>query len=315
MIFLWILLGVLTFTPPLTAKVRLLTFHCNRPDFIELQHKCCEKFILDDYELIVFNDARTSEMEQQIREICQEFEIQCIRFEPEWHFTDPLNLKIKKWVDDPINNSHIGFNKMRTIPNLFEIADQPSVRHSHVIQYALDHFGYNHDDLVALIDGDLFPVRHVSLRDLLEGYDMIGIERWSPQPNVGYFWVPFVAFNPKTLPNITSLQFNVSLIGNFLHDTGAQSHYYLRDNPTIKAKKFPYKASTEYKHWSDSAMRQDGYKDAEIGLIRNLPSSEAVEFHIGKNFLHFGASSFELMGHQIKSYYVDQFLTQILIGL
>ena len=39
------------------TKVLIFTYSYNKPEFIELQYKTFKKFLLDDHELIVFNDA------------------------------------------------------------------------------------------------------------------------------------------------------------------------------------------------------------------------------------------------------------------
>ena len=69
----------------LFAKVRILTFHYNRPDFLEYQMRAFQKYLLDDYEVIVFNDAKDAGNECAIRSFCEEHGILCVRFEPEWH--------------------------------------------------------------------------------------------------------------------------------------------------------------------------------------------------------------------------------------
>ena len=192
---LFLILTVL-FSHALSAKVRILTFHYNKPDFIELQHKCLKKFLLDDYELIVFNDAASSIHEQNIRLKCQKLGIECVRFEPEWHLADPLSEIIGQWIGDPeIINSDFGVSKQDGLYAHEAIANQPSLRHCHVIQYALDHYGYEHDDLVALMDGDAFFIRNTCLKDRLGSNAIIGISKPKGEPE--YFWVPIVVFDPQ----------------------------------------------------------------------------------------------------------------------
>ena len=152
----------LLLTTFLNAEVLLLTFHYNRPEFIEYQHKCYQKFLKDDYRLIVFNDAKDPSIEKEIRNTCERLGIECVRFEQKWHFTHPLNEEFKKnFGSQKLNLSHLLPPRCKDIS---KIASQPSLRHSRVIQYALDHYGYQHNDLVALVDGDLFPYCKFSIR-------------------------------------------------------------------------------------------------------------------------------------------------------
>lgn len=91
----WFCVAFLLCFNSLAAKVRILTFHYNEPSFIGIQHKCLKKFLTDDYELIVFNDPSCAINERAIQEVCDRFNIQCARFQPEWHESDPLNQRIR----------------------------------------------------------------------------------------------------------------------------------------------------------------------------------------------------------------------------
>jgi len=295
----------------LSAKVRLITFHYNEPAFIELQYKAFSKFLEEDHELIVFNDGNTHERARAIRKMCEKYGIKCVRFEQKWHAKDPLNLQIKQWLDDPNIYSHISFNRYPEGVSIETIAQQASIRHCHAIQYAMDHFGYDHNDIVAIVDGDCFPIRPVSLKLLLKDCDIFGINRYIAEENVEYLWVPFIAFDPRRLPNLRDLKFNVSVINNKMHDTGAETYHYLKNNPHVRAKKYLGSASTGYYNWSLLQLKTAGFSEEESWLIKNLPWPQCVEFHIDKRFLHFGGSSFELEGHKTKAEYVAEFINAI----
>jgi hypothetical protein len=263
------------------AKIRIITFHYNKPDFIELQHKCFKKFMSDDYEILVFNDAATMENELSIKTTCERLGIQCIRFQPEWHLTDPLNQKVKNWMDNPDIYSHINFNRYPEVL-LSTIQSQPSIRHCHVIQYALDNYGYNHNDIIVILDGDAFPIRKLDLRRMLKRTQIAGIERLISEEDVSYLWVPFIAFNPT-----------------------------LKNNPNIRFNKILGHSSTGYYHWTYNEIYQAGYTADEAWLIKNLPWPTCVEFHMNSSILHFAGSSFNIEGHEVKSQYVHEFINRI----
>src|ERR1700694_1333846 len=94
-----ILLLLAFFIVNIDGKIRLMTFHYNRPDFLELQCKCLNKFLKekDDYELVVINDAVDPELREQIEQTCKEFGAQCVNYPQELHDTGPLIEKIKRW--------------------------------------------------------------------------------------------------------------------------------------------------------------------------------------------------------------------------
>jgi hypothetical protein len=292
----------------LSAKVRLLTFHYDKPDFIEIQYKTFNKFLLDDFELIVFNDADNPTDERAIQEVCNQHGIKCIRFEPEWHLTDPLNDYLKMHLDNPAIGNHVAFPRPASIQG---ISQHPSVRRCHVIQYALDHYGYYHDDVVAILDGGAFPIRPLSLREWLRPHDIISIQRPLPSENTDYLQVIFVAFHPQKLSNSHELKFHLDVINGQLHDSGSHSYHYLNNHPTLKVKKYLGLASSELR--DRKRLQKLGFTKREIWLIKSLPRPQSVEFHMDKHFLYFGASSFNMEGPSIKAEYVHEFVNKLLI--
>lgn len=291
----------------LQAKVRILTFHYNKADFIEMQDLTLKRFMKQDYELIVFNDARTSEHENEIRTTCQRLGVTCIRFDQSWHYHDPLNEYLLQHLINPEVHSHIGFHE----DTIQGIGNQPSVRHCHVIQFALDHFGYDHNDLVVIMDGDIFPIRPIDLRSLMKKSQMMGIYKYIAEQNVGYFWVPFISIDMPRMPKKNDLKFHVDLIKDYIFDTGAHSYHYLRNNPEVVTRKFDWISSSSHHYETSDELESFGFTKEESQFIQELPWPSSVEFHIDKHFLHFAGSSFCLQGHDIKSEHVIAFLKKI----
>lgn len=288
------------------CKVKILTFHFNRPDFIEYQYKTFKKFLMEDHELIVFNDAREPGMEEEIRLACEKYQIPCIRYEQHLHETDPLNEYLIELLNDPtLIHSHIHLDRNR-------IFEQASVRHCHVIQYAMDHFGYDHNDILVIADGDVFPIRPIKLRELMKYTPMIGISRRISAENLQYMWVPFIACDMQKLPNKRELQFHIDKIGGYIHDTGAHSYYYMKNHPSIAFQMYDGHASSSFYNLSSKVMQSHGFNQNEIDLVRALPWPLCVEFHLEHRILHFGASSFAIEGHDIKSKCVLDFMKKIL---
>lgn len=310
---LFFLITLLSLSPSLDAKIRLITFHYNEPRFIEMQAKLLRKFMKDDYELIVFNDAKLPEHEIAIANICDKLGIPCHRFEQHWHLKNPLNDYIKGLLDNPDIHTHLDFKSVDldgTVP-MAAIAQQPSIRHCHVIQYALDHYGYCHDDIVVLMDGDIFPIRPIRLRKMMAESALLGIQRLIKEENIDYLWVPFIAFDPRKIPTIADLKFHADVIQGKLHDSGAHTYHFLKANPHLSVKKYLGTTSTGYYHWTSAQIRAAGFSAAEAALIKNLPWPQSVEFHLDKHLLHYGASSFELEGHQEKTQCVMNFINKI----
>lgn len=293
----------------LSAKIRFLSFQFNRPDFLEIQCKLLEKFILDDYEIIVFNDAKDFDSEKSIRDVCQKNNIQYIRFEQDWHELDPLNEYIKTSLEDPRNSSELGFGLTNGPLTTKIISQQGSIRHCHVIQYAMSHFGYNHDDIVVLLDHDLFPIKPISIRALLTEQQLIGIDSESLQ-EIHYLWVPFIAFDPKRLPNLEDLKFHCDIINNVLYDSGSHSYHYLKNNPNVDCKMYRRAYDKEFYYLTIQELKALGFSREEIQLIKSLPWPGCIEFYVDRHFIHYGSGSWDF--HPIKQGAVFNFLNKVL---
>lgn len=299
-------LFTLILTLQIDARVNILTFAYNLPELIPIQYKTCKRFIKEDHELIVFNDARDPKHEKDIQEVCDKYGIRCIRFQPEWHDTDPFNVQIKEWANNPELYSHIG--------PLY--VQHPSLRHCHVIEYALKNYGYNHDDLVVLLDGDCFPIRPTSLKKLIGNNDIVGIRK--EQGGYEYLWVVFSLFDPRKIPYKNDLRFTIDVINNEIHDTGAHTYHYLKDHPDVLYQKFLGGSSVGFYHWTDDEMIAWGFNANEISLMRELDALKGfswpitVEFQVENRFCHLGNSSFGLQGQQEKLECIHRFAKNIL---
>ena len=311
------------------ATVRILTFHYNQPDFVEIQYKTLKKFLKDDFELIVFNDAKTIENEKGIEKACEKYGIKCVRFQQQWHPNHPLNFYLQNRLQEP---STIGIWGWTAATSTEEIASNPSVRHSHVIQYALDHYGYDHDDIVVIMDGDNFLIDSLSIRELLKSYDIIGFNqkhdyqglgrkawRLSVPKNEEMPWVVFIAFNPSKLPDPRQLQFHVDVIkgqphlpNNTIGDTGAAIYKYLQKYPHLKILMY---------HWQDSSIFREYFtyqqlkdmrlNDNLIQFIKDIYPGN-VQFFVFEHFMHFAAVSMEAPYHAQKVHYLHPFIDELL---
>jgi glycosyltransferase involved in cell wall biosynthesis len=305
-----IILLLLCITASAFAKIRILTFHYNEPEFIELQFLSFKQFMRDDFELIVFNDGNTPEREEGVRKMCEKHGIQCVRYEPEWHIAEPYNEQLKEWA-----NQFPSWIPFKTHPVTIEhIAKDPSIRHCHVIQHALNLFGYNHDDIVVILDGDVFAVRPLSLRELMKGNDIIGSYRvtdsGSYQMGHGhteYLWVTFIAFNPVNLPDKADFHFFPDLINGKMQDSGSHLYHYVNNHPEVSVKKYPV-----YWHWGKKGSREswntEGLNGWEKHFLATLDKDLSVQFQLENRLLHFGESSFLQDGHDRKKARIAYFI-------
>lgn len=270
---------LLFLTIDINSKIRLFTFHYNRPDFLELQIKCFDKFLKEkeDYELIVFNDAIELNIEKQIKQICEKYKIRCINFPQDLHKT--------------------------YCPNLlkFGTSQWGAVRYCQLVQYALDNFGYDHDDIIGLIEGDVFLIRPFSIREYIKNNDILGVIRTNrgQNKNIEYTWIGLTFFNIEKLPNKKTFNFDFVFHKNtkkFLLDCGGQTYYYLRDNPSVRWKKFSTIRIVDLPREDNKKLREMAFSLNETEFLNKMVPYKAeyefcsMELHIDNHFIHYSWS-------------------------
>lgn len=219
----------------IASKVLIITHNYNRPDCTEIQVKTFKKFVKDDYEFVVFNNAQDPQKRQDIRNVCQKHSLRCIEIPQEIHDR----------------------------PYLFR-APQENKNHAccrvaNCIQYSLDVLGFKHDDIVVIIDTDMFLIKPFSFRDFMRGYDLAGVpQRRGP---VTYLWQGLIMFNMQTLPDKEQLNFNCGSIEGQPCDVGGYSHKYLKSHPNVKIRFFADEKTTQ----------QLDYSSEFIHLTKNSP--------------------------------------------
>ncbi|HSX26203.1 MAG TPA: hypothetical protein VLE89_04260 [Chlamydiales bacterium] len=226
----------------LEAKVRIIVPVFNRPDFIELQYKGLKKFLKDDFELMLFNDANRDEMRQEIEQVCGNLGIMCVRVPQELHNPDPKAPE-----------------------------GSASYRHGEVLQFAYNNFGVHHDDIVCTMDSDMFMIREFSIRDYLGDYDLNAYYGWA-------FTTHFLVLNIPKLkdPETISFRCRVSPDGDF-KDVGHDGYVYIEAHkPELKVKQVDIlwgihrDLHIDRKTRVISQLLEKGYTMAEANLVKAI---------------------------------------------
>jgi hypothetical protein len=165
----------------LEAKILIITHNHNRPDFIEIQDKTFKKFLKDDYDFVVFNDARQREMCQQINEMCANLGIQCIRI--------PQSIHAAPYLPREKN----------------EDFQNPAVRCANVVQYSLDMLGFEHDGIVMIIDADMFLIQPFSIAEYFKDDQLAGVPQ--RREHVNYIWNGLVFFYINNITDKHTIEF------------------------------------------------------------------------------------------------------------
>lgn len=246
----------------LHPKVLIITHAFNRPDFIEIQDKTFKKFLKDDYEFVVFSDANESQMQQRIHKICSRLHIQCVDIPQEIHDRPYL----QRWPGE-------GYHS-------------PSVRTSNAIQYSLNEFGFKHDDIVVVIDSDMFLVKDFSIREYLGEAVLAGLPQ--DRDSKGYLWNGLVFMNMPLLPDRCTLDFNCGKLDNTPVDSGGQIYHYLQKHPALAIKYMDslHFNSDKPKQYKQKFLDKRPFLDI---LARNflLKKPDNIEFLLYGTFLHY----------------------------
>lgn len=285
-------------------KILIFTYSYNRPDFIEIQYRTFKKFLKDDYEFIVFNDASSDEMAQQIINTCKKYGIHCIRIPQEIHKRPYL----QRWPGEDYNH--------------------PTIRNCNVVQYSLDNLGFFHDDIVMILDSDLFLIKEFSIKDYLNSHDIGGVLQLRYKdgaPSIRYLWIGLAFLNMATMPNKYTINFNCGRVDGIPVDAGGQTHYYLQDNPTAKVNYFnqmlfddlkcDFCKQNQYTSCLQIAiiLKELGLSDPLITLVQ---TGVSMEIFLDAHFIHYrGGSNWDYQSpnfHANKTKYLQEFIQKIL---
>jgi glycosyltransferase involved in cell wall biosynthesis len=255
----------------LIAKTLIITHNYNRPDFIEMQYKTLKKFIQDDFEYVVFNDANNSQMQYQIDQMCNQYNIKCIHIPQEFHVGDA----------------------------------NASYRHATGVRYALEEIGFEHEGIVFILDCDIILLRPFSVEKYMQDKDIAArINR--PLLQATHLSPLFCILNMNTLPDKKMLSFDCVTINGLLMDTGGASHYYLLQHPKLRVEPiqmvFSHQLFLADKHINkveDTKIPNDvkfafyahyGFNQNEIDFLLKKP--DTFEFYLNQFFLHYRGSSY-----------------------
>lgn len=242
----------------LKSEVLVITHACKKPEYIKYQVRTLQKFMLDPYTFVVFNDATDKKIEDEINNECQKYNISCIRIPQNIH----QHPYLKRWPGEDYNSA--------------------CVRCANVVQYSLNELGFTHDDWVMIIDSDMFLIKEFSLIKFMRGYQIAGVPQ--SRAHVNYLWNGLVFMDMAGLPERTTLDFNCGKVDGIGVDVGGQVYNYLKSHPDVKVKELSCNHIDYIENIND-----------QLSKINILPSVakkfeegiKNVEFVADMNFFHY----------------------------
>jgi hypothetical protein len=297
--------------------VLIITFAFNQPDFIRWQDALFKKFLKDEYEFVVFNDAKKEEMHAEINQVCKQLGIRCITV------PQKLHKSIKKQKKKHLTVS--------------------SHRHSNALTYSLEQVGYKHDDIVAFVDSDLFLIHPFSFRDLMKECDVASMMRRAE--GAEFCWPGFTVIAMNKIPDKTS--FSLSCIDakdQKCLDTGGKSWLYFLNHPQVRLKPvdtlyarqlfcpdemLPFRDDADVKSITAdpalpipeqvAALKKMHFREIDIQFLLKKPSS--IQYVCNNHFLHYRdgsqwtktyESKFDDTFHQTKKQKTKEYIDSLL---
>jgi hypothetical protein len=279
-----LIVGFLGLIHPISqAKTLIITHNFNAPAFIELQHKTFKKFVQNDYEYVVFNDANNEPMAHQIASECEKYEVKCIRVPQEIH-TRPY---LPRQPKDPLQRTNI--------------------RHANCVQYSFDTLGFDHDGIVMVIDSDMMLIRPLNFEQYMSDKNIAAFMKGASD-KVTHLCPALCIFKMNELPNPHSMNFNCGMVDGANADSGGFTYYYLQkyrnEINLVAASYLPSHAlwlgnhdirqSVDHSiadHVKTTKYQELGFNEKEIEFLLKKP--DTFEFLLDLHFLHYhGASNY-----------------------
>ena len=247
------------------SEVLIFTTAYNNSHLIELQIKSFKRFLKDDYKLILFNDADDPSHFQKIENECRRLNIHCENIPQDVVHKNSFKGILKYWEDAFELDKN---NPLRTM-----------IRQGQVLQYAYEKFGYMHNDILIIIDLDVFLFKLISIRELLE--DNNALVAAAPNENLFFDHTPFrytiaslwpnlIILNLKFLKNRHLINFNAGFIGSKFCDPGIFLYLYLFSQNNMRIVNQDRKTINDFCKQTDEKLKSLGLNDITIEALKSL---------------------------------------------
>ncbi len=190
----------------LSAKILVIALSDN-PDDINGHYRSFNTFCTDPFDYIIINKSSNSKTHKKILSTCTKLGISCFSI-------DPTKYTIYPPLPDVKNN---------------KVAHE--IKKAKSINYALKHYGYKHNDIVALIDTQVRLVKPFSIIEYMKEIDIAAVTNYIQ--GHGFFWSKLVFLRMNNLHDKRTLTFD------FNHESlraGFYTYYYMQTHPHVRFK-------------------------------------------------------------------------------
>ena len=175
------------------VKIYAMVF--NRPDLLQQQIDCFNKYLQDDFEFNVVYDTRDDEYLEQFKEICEK--------------------------------NGLNFYRHQSQPG-----GTPSFYNSDAIQWTYNNLACKDDEdcFILFLDHDAFPIEEFNVNEFMEGYDIAGCAQ--ERAHITYVWQGLLFLRKSTVSKEEFDFYPKQVDGQMLDSCGGT--YALVHNPNIR---------------------------------------------------------------------------------
>ena len=205
--------------------INVYTIACNRPDFIEIQLDSLRRYLTDEFEYTVFNNAADLENESAIEQKCSHLGI---------HLS---NVGLDRQL---LNHCQALENQVdrQGGPNIPIFKPDGSYSNANIacaysLSWAWKHFISKSTRPILLLDSDMFLIKPFNAeRHLQPRYNELCFVPMH-RPGVTYMWNALVLADIPNLPAPETIDWYCGQVRGHSVDCGGQTDHYLRKYPLV----------------------------------------------------------------------------------
>lgn len=218
--------------------LKIYTFSPNRPDFVKIQLASFHKYLNEEFEYTVFNNAlyhydpgQNQESFDAINQVCHEQGVNVVSIEK-----DRDLIEYCLTFEKQLFNSHGNYCT-------------PNVAHAYALNWGWKHF-ISKESQICLLDNDMFLMRSIRLTDLFLNYPLYFLAQSKPGFEKIYMWPGFVLADLTRLPEVKQVNWMCGQYQGIPLDVGGWTFKYLEDfHPIlchISSNNFPSDQECDY---------------------------------------------------------------------
>lgn len=180
-------------------KVSFFSFAVNDKFPIDIMYRQFTRYVKDDFDFVLFNDAFDVQMEKNINLIASYNKINCVR-----------------------------------VPQNIHTVQNPSECYASVLNWAVRNYAVNNNcEIIVLMHSDVFPICDVSVVDIIGEYTVASTMEFRiiDGKGINYFYPAFTIINMKALKNVNELDFGLD---SGLDVGGKTKEFIERNNSSVK---------------------------------------------------------------------------------